>query len=157
MAEQKILVIDDDPVVAKSCHRVLTAEGYKVDTALSAQNGLERALQNDFDLVITDLRMPDLDGMEVVRRIAGEKPFTPVVVITGYGTIQSAVEATKLGAHEYVEKPFTPELLLQVVDELLKVDEEKPQESREARLSEYFVVREALRAEEYSPGYPADV
>jgi len=108
MVAPRILVVDDEPVITRSCKRILSEEGYRVETLGSGRVGLDHALREKFDVVVTDLKMPDLDGMELIRRLRTASPDTVVVVITGYGSITSAVEATKLGVREYLEKPFTP-------------------------------------------------
>lgn len=120
VAARKILVVDDEPVVTGGCLRILTAEGDQVETAESGQEGLNRALSEHFDVVMTDLKMPDLDGMELVRTLRGERPETAIIVITGYGSVDSAVEAIKLGVSDYIEKPFTPEEIIEAIDRGLK-------------------------------------
>ena len=111
----RILVVDDEPVVNEGCRRVLAQEGHAVQTTESGREGLTRAVAEDFDLVITDLKMPDLDGMELVRTLRSDRPNTAIVIITGYGTVTSAVEAIQLGVSDYIEKPFTPGELTETV------------------------------------------
>ncbi len=127
---RNILVVDDEPLVTKSCLRALTPKGYEVTTTLSGRDGLERALRERFDLVVTDLKMPDLDGMELIRELHRERPELAMLVITGYGTVSSAIEATKMGVLEFIEKPFTPEEIGAAVERafeyLSKVDKPKP-------------------------------
>ena len=118
-AERRVLVVDDEPLVTKSCRRALTAAGYHVDTSESGCEGMDRALAEHFDLVVTDLRMPDLDGMDLVRQLRHQRPGTAIVIITGYGTVPSAVEATKAGVSDYVEKPFTPDQIAHAADRAL--------------------------------------
>jgi len=137
---QQILVVDDEPLVTRSCRRVLSEAGYKVETAGSGRDGIRLALRKGFDVVLTDLKMPDLDGMEVVRTLRREQPATAIVVITGYGTIPSAVEAAKLGASDYIEKPFTPARLLQAAAEAVRVAAEDRKKHIQATL-----VKEVLR------------
>ena len=115
VAARKILVVDDEPMVTGSCRRILAAEGDDVEVADSGQEGLKLALSKRFDLVMADLRMPDLDGMELVRTLRRKRPETAVIIITGYGSVPSAVEAAKLGVADYIEKPFTPEEIRQAV------------------------------------------
>lgn len=124
-AAGKILVVDDESVVTKSCRRILTEAGYEVDATESGREGLGRALKEDFDLVVTDLKMPDLDGMELVRTLRSTRPGTAIVVITGYGTVRSAIEATKVGVSDYIEKPFTPEQLTKAADRALATGQEE--------------------------------
>ena len=115
MSKYRILVIDDEDIVLMSCKRALAPEGYDVMTVKSGIDGLKLLEDNTFDLVLTDLKMPDIDGIEVLRIIKGRWPAIEVVVITGYQTVETAVKAIKLGAFDYIEKPFTPEQLLSVV------------------------------------------
>jgi len=110
-----ILVIDDEESMRVGCVQTLTEEGYRAQAAENGIEGLEMAQKESFDLVILDLRMPGLDGMEVLEKLKEFEPSVVVVVITGYATIESAVEAMKLGAFDFLPKPFTPEALLAIV------------------------------------------
>ncbi len=120
MKKTRVLVIDDEKVVVDSVRRILSEEGYETEGALAAPQGLQRALAEEWDLVMTDIRMPDIGGMRILRDIKREKPALPVMIITGYATVQSAVGAMKLGAADYVEKPFTPQMLAGAVREALR-------------------------------------
>ena len=115
MKPKKVLVIDDEQIVLDSICKILKDEDYEIDTSLSGREGLERAINEQYDVVLTDIRMPDMGGMRVLRDIKRAKPSLPVVMITGYATVQSAVQAMQLGAMDYLEKPFTPERILGVV------------------------------------------
>ena len=131
MEKTKVLVIDDEKVVLESVNKILTDEGYDVTTNLSGRDGLTEALQADYDIVLTDIRMPDIGGMKVLRDIKRSKPSLPVIMITGYASVQSSVQAMKLGAADYVEKPFTPDQLIKAVDTALATSasqEPEPQE-----------------------------
>jgi len=116
MAHTKVLVIDDEQIVLNSVKRVLGQAGFDVETTLSGRQGLEWALNKTYDVVLTDIRMPDIGGMIVLRDVKRAKPELPVMIITGYANVQSAVQAMKLGAADYVEKPFTPDQLLKAVN-----------------------------------------
>ncbi|GAB4487337.1 MAG: sigma-54 dependent transcriptional regulator [Thermodesulfovibrionales bacterium] len=115
----RILVVDDEEIVRQSCSRVLSGEGYRVDTAATGSEGLRRLATAPYDLVLTDLMMPDMDGIEVLRRTKETSPETEVVIMTGYGTVKAAVKAMKAGAFEFIEKPFIPEELIAVVSKSL--------------------------------------
>lgn len=119
MGKKKALVIDDEQVVLESLKKILTDENYEVDVSLRGRQGLEWAIDKQYDIVLTDIRMPDIGGMRILREIKRAKSSLPVVMITGYATIQSAVQAMKLGATNYIEKPFTPEELIEVVNSAL--------------------------------------
>lgn len=107
----KVLVIDDDAVVTRSFNRVLTDKGYEVVTALNGEEGLNTMNENEFDVVFTDIKMPGMDGLEVTESIKARCPWTPVVVITGYGTEENESRASVLGANGFVRKPLTPEMI----------------------------------------------
>jgi len=121
MDPTRALVIDDEQIVLDSVHKILTEERYEVDTALSGREGLRKAIERDYEVVLTDIRMPDIGGMRVLRDVKRAKPTLPVVIITGYATVRSAVQAMKLGAADYLEKPFTPDQLLKAVASALEV------------------------------------
>jgi DNA-binding NtrC family response regulator len=120
MPNKKVLVIDDERIVIDSVTKILKEERIDVEATLSGRQGLEMALMKDYDLVLSDLRMPDIGGMRVLRDLKRAKPNLPVVMITGYATVPSAVQAMKLGAAEILEKPFSPDGLVTVVQKALK-------------------------------------
>ena len=117
--EKRILVVDDDQVVGKSFERVLTNKGYRVDTALSGREAFEKYAGADFDMVFTDLRMPDQDGLEVARRIKEMNPWLPIVVVTGYGTQESEAQAKAIGVAEFLQKPLTPSIIEEVAARIM--------------------------------------
>lgn len=119
MSKGKILVIDDEDIVRTSCSRTLCPEGYEVSLAKNGAEGLKMAGEDKFDLVLTDLKMPDMDGIEVLRSIREKCPETQVIIVTGYQTVDTSVKAVKLGACDYIEKPFTPDALISAVREAL--------------------------------------
>lgn len=116
----KILVIDDEPSVGYSFQRLLNEPDYHVVTAQTAAIGLETFSGDNFDLVILDLRLPDASGMEVLQRIKKLDSKAVVLVITAFGTTDTAIEATKQGAYDYILKPFDPAKIKEVIDEALK-------------------------------------
>jgi len=116
MSKGRILVIDDEEIVRISCSRALTPEGFDLKLARNGADGLRMLAEEEFDLVLTDLKMPDMDGIEILRRVKEGWPQTEVVIITGYQTVDTAVRSIKLGAFDYVEKPFTPDKILSVVE-----------------------------------------
>jgi len=128
MEKKKVLVIDDEQIVLDSVSQVLIDENYEVDASLSGREGLDWAIERPYDIVLTDIRMPDIGGMRVLRDIKRVKSSLPVLIITGYATTKSAVQAMKLGAADYIEKPFEPEQLLESVARALGIaaeDEEQ--------------------------------
>ena len=118
--DANILVVDDDKVLADNLVEYLSKLGYQASPAYGGREGLTKFEQGDFQLVITDLKMPEMDGMELmeaVRRLDGR---VVVMVITGYGTIESSVEAIKKGAYDYIPKPFKMEELEVIVSRALE-------------------------------------
>ena len=115
-----ILVMEDEPSVAQGLQMVLHDEGYNVDVAMSGGSALDTFDKKGFDLLVADLRLPDIDGMEVIRRVKQKKPDTGVIVITGYASVSSSVEAMKLGVYDYLPKPFTDEEFKQAVEGALE-------------------------------------
>jgi len=118
---QTVLVIDDDESLRRVMEYHLQEEGYRVVTAVDGRAGLERFQAGPVDLVVTDIRMPEMDGMELLARVKAMQPDLPVVVLTAHGTIDSAVDAMKLGATDYLTKPFSREALKAAVRKALEV------------------------------------
>ncbi|NOY65197.1 MAG: sigma-54-dependent Fis family transcriptional regulator [Nitrospirae bacterium] len=116
----RVLVIDDEAIVRVSCERVLRPEGFEVVVTSRGDEAIELLEKEPYDVVLTDLKMPDMDGLEVLKIIKERWPDIQVIIITGYGTISTAVQAIKMGAYEYIEKPFTPQDILQVVEKVIK-------------------------------------
>jgi len=122
----KILVVDDEPVVVKSCERILTPEGYTVDSAGNGTEATAKLGKDGYDLVITDLMMPDMSGLELIRWIRNSKPDTGIVVITGYPSQDSIKEALSLRILDYLPKPFSPALLIEVTQKALEYKAARP-------------------------------
>jgi len=111
----RILIIDDEKSILDLLSVVFKKEGYKVETALSAKAALDFISNDDFDLILTDIKLPQMSGMKILKHIKDKDPEMPVVMITAYGTIKQAVEALKMGALDYVVKPFNMEELKIIV------------------------------------------
>jgi DNA-binding NtrC family response regulator len=105
-ARPHLLVVDDDPVTVDLLKEVLSKEGYDVTTALSGEEAIARGTENLFDMIITDVRMGEKDGIEVLRSFKKASPETAVIVITAFGSIENAIEAIREGAFDYISKPF---------------------------------------------------
>lgn len=130
MKSPRALVIDDEQIVLDSVSKILKEESYEVDVSSSGRQGLDWAIQRNYDIVLTDIRMPDIGGMRVLRDIKRTKPSLAVVMITGYASVRSAVQAMKLGATDYLEKPFTPAQLVQTVKSAIDVAMAQPPEEQ---------------------------
>lgn len=117
-----ILLMEDETNVAKGLKLVLDEEGYQVDWADSGKRALELFHNKHYDLLLADLRLPDIDGIEVIKEVKHQQPQTGVIVITGYSTVNSAVEAMKLGAADYLQKPFTEDEVKVAIYEALAIE-----------------------------------
>jgi two-component system response regulator HydG len=117
--QANILIIDDEETMRDSCRQTLFRDGHRVEAAEDGSKGLALLEAESFDLVILDLKMPGLGGMEVLKRIKEDDPESVVIVITGYATIESAVQAMKSGAYDFIPKPFTPDSLRAIVKRAL--------------------------------------
>ncbi|NNE34103.1 MAG: response regulator, partial [Rhodothermales bacterium] len=105
MANASILIVDDEDSIRRTLREILEYEKYKVDEAVDGDEALAKIRSNEYDLVLLDVKMPKRDGLEVLATVAEEISELPIVMISGHGTIETAVEATKLGAFDFVEKP----------------------------------------------------
>jgi CheY-like chemotaxis protein/glycine cleavage system H lipoate-binding protein len=117
--QARILVVDDELPVCRSVSAALENQ-YLVDTALSAEEAIRMGRERDYDVVITDLMMPGLSGMDLLKQTAESNPDTKVIMITGYPSIRSAVESMRHGAFDYIPKPFTPDELRSMVSRALE-------------------------------------
>ena len=139
MSATRILVIDDEAGIREGCRRVLTGEGFEVDMAPDGEAGLGLFRAGQYDLMLVDLRMPGLSGMELLGALRGLDPDAVAVIITAYASLDTAVEATKRGAYDYLAKPFTPDELTAVTTRALAhrrllVEARKLREQRERDL-----------------------
>ncbi|MCB0753286.1 MAG: response regulator [Ignavibacteriae bacterium] len=109
----KILCVDDEDIILESFRKILVLDGYSVDTVNTGQEALHLIQSNHYDFVFTDLKMPTMDGVDVAKGVKHLRPDIDVIIITGYATVETAVEVMKFGAMDYVQKPFTEDELLQ--------------------------------------------
>ncbi len=133
----RVLIVDDDPDIRANLADRLTSEGYQVSTAADGQAGLATIKQDDPEVVLLDLQMPGMDGMELLRRVAAEKIQTTIAVITAYGNVERAVEAMQLGAHDFIEKPFKTDRIRLTVERSME---------RERLRRENIYLREEVRS-----------
>ncbi len=106
--ENRILVIDDEPAVNNNIRKILSKKGYDVDQAITKEEALEKITQRSYRIVLLDLKMPGVKGLELLKAIKDKRPEAMVIIITGYASIETAVESARLGAVDYLPKPFTP-------------------------------------------------
>ena len=119
-----ILLMEDEVSMANGLKMVLQEEGYDVDLAMTGQSALDKFNRKSFDLLLADLLLPDIDGMEVIKQVKERRPETEAIVITGYPSVSSAVESARIGVYDYLRKPFTEDELKVAVGGALKKREE---------------------------------
>lgn len=115
---QSVLIVDDTKNIRLMLRKCLEIDGYQVDSASNGQEGLDAILAGQYDLIFLDIKLPEISGTEVLRRIRSAGIQTPVIVITAYPTIKNAVECTRLGVVSYLQKPFTAERLKNLMSDL---------------------------------------
>jgi DNA-binding NtrC family response regulator len=154
----EILVMEDETSLAKGLRMILEKEGYHVDTAATGHSAMDALRKKGFDLLVADLRLPDMDGMDIIREVREKRPETKTIVITGYPSISSAVDAMKLGVSDYLPKPFWDEDFKQAVEKALKggkevhLKQEPDLSSPRSRMRPERTV--AQTAEQEQPGRP---
>ena len=143
MKNQKpqVLIVDDEKGLRVGAQRLLEDEGYEVDTAENGTKGIELGTKNEYDLAVIDLKMPDVEGLEVLKKIKSGKPNTVCFIATAYASYDTAIDATRLGAFGYIPKPFTPEELISQLEKgfkqrLLILESEKLKREQEENLLE---------------------
>jgi two-component system phosphate regulon sensor histidine kinase PhoR len=145
---RRVLIVDDEEVVRNGCQRSLETVGYRIDTAASGQEGVAHLEDETYDVVLLDLVMPDMDGMQVLEWIREHRPEIPVIVITGFATVAKAVGAMRAGAFDFIGKPFTPDYLRIVVNrafERRQLVAEAQKLREEKALDLYTIVQEQSR------------
>lgn len=118
----KLLIVDDEAVVCDSCVRILAPEGFQVDFSTDARRGLQQAIEKDYVGILLDLKMPHLDGLQFLEALRRTKPRVPVLIMTGYASLDSAAAAVRLGASDYLSKPFARDELVLAVRRMLQRD-----------------------------------
>ncbi|MFZ4478476.1 MAG: sigma-54-dependent transcriptional regulator [Rhodoferax sp.] len=116
----RILIVDDEEIVIRSCRRILSDSAYSVDSAPNGTEALRKVEESEYDLMVLDIMMPGIDGLEVLQQVKERHPDIDVIMVTGLSQIQTAVKAMKLGAFDYLSKPFDPDELKHVVDRALE-------------------------------------
>ncbi|MGA7838272.1 MAG: response regulator [Ignavibacteriaceae bacterium] len=150
----RILCVDDEGVILDSFRKILVLEGYCVDTVENGKEALGLIQSHHYDFVFTDLKMPEMDGLEVTKSVKHLRPDIDVVIITGYATVETAVDCMKYGAMDYVQKPFTEDELLEFVKKLVIKREDKVKKQLKPSVHiTHLASTESMKAGEFSiPG-----
>jgi two-component system, NtrC family, nitrogen regulation response regulator NtrX len=142
---QRLLIIDDEAAIREAIRMTLEYEGYKVDEARSGQEGLDKATRVDYDVILLDIKMPVLDGIEVLSNFQQQRVTSPVIMVSGHGDVQTAVECAKLGAFDFLEKPLNRDKLLVTVRNAIRQRKlsDEVLEFRESDRKKYRLVGES--------------
>lgn len=154
MMKGKILVVDDEKAMRKSLEDILGLEGYQVEAVKDGKTAIERLDVNSYDLMLLDLKMPGIGGLEVMKHAAEAAPDCRVIMLTAHGSLESAIEALRQGAHDYILKPVKPEELVKSVAE--GISERMDSERKQLLLAQMEASIQELRGSE-SNGEPVDV
>ena len=147
MSKARILIIDDDENIRKVLQAILEDEGYMVETVDTAKKGIERSEKAFYNLALIDVRLPDMEGIELLSKLNNTKPKMRKIIVTGYPTLQNAISAVNKDADAYVMKPFDVDKILQTIQEQLKKQEEEKRYSEE-KVVEFIETRiKALETE----------
>lgn len=131
MKNKRILIVDDDKAILKSLKDILQSEGYGVDTAETGRGAIEKSEAQFYNLALLDIKLLDMEGTKLLTKMHSDTPRMMKIMITGYPSLENAVEALNLGADAYIMKPVSPEKLLEVVEDKLKEQEEAERMSEE--------------------------
>ncbi|MGI6418306.1 MAG: response regulator [Thermoguttaceae bacterium] len=144
--DRTLLVVDDEEVVCQACRRIFTRQGFEVEVNTDARQGLALATEKDYSIILLDIKMPNIDGIEFLERLREHKPSVPVLIITGYPSIPNASAAMRLGACDYVTKPFTTEEITWAVQRVLSTKQMLSPECEAPELSDEALATESAAA-----------
>jgi NADH:ubiquinone oxidoreductase subunit E len=145
-----VLVVDDEQIVLRSCERILSVEGYYVETSLSARNALELLKENTYDLLITDIRMPEMGGIDFARQVRAKNPDMNVIIMTGYPSQENIKEALSLRIVDYLTKPLSPVVLVEAVNKAVDISKKHAAPDDEA---EDYTDEVAVKLDDVIGGY----
>ncbi|ADD69082.1 two component, sigma54 specific, transcriptional regulator, Fis family [Denitrovibrio acetiphilus DSM 12809] len=147
LTSKKILIVDDDDNMREAMLETVRRMGVSVEIATDGQEGFEKASKNAYDLIVSDMRMPNVDGMTMMNMIQSAGITTPLCFVTAFGTVNNAVDALKLGAYDYILKPFAPEVIEELVRRVLEIEETAPAVKRKKNTA---IFRSAFMAQLFS-------
>jgi DNA-binding NtrC family response regulator len=127
--KHRILVVDDEPTVCRSIRQVLVRENYEVDMALSGEDALSKEAEQPYDVMIVDLMMPGLSGMDLLKLLKARNPKARIIMVTGYPTMKNTLQSMQLGAMDFLPKPFLPTTLRSLVAAALEAGDDTPEGS----------------------------
>lgn len=140
MVEKRILIVDDDKDISESLKDILESDGYSVETAETGQEGMEKCDRSFFNLALLDIKLPDMEGTELLTKLPDQKPKMAKIMVTGHANLENAIRSVNMGADAYITKPVRPEHLLKEVSEKLK-EQEEAEKMDEKQINEWVITR----------------
>ncbi|MGM0603074.1 MAG: response regulator [Bacillota bacterium] len=137
---KKILIVDDEKNIRLTLKTALKNAGYEVETAVNGEDGLAKVKEDDFPVILLDMKMPGIDGIQFLQELNNKEIETKVIMITGYGSVETAVETLKLGAIDYLRKPFKPEEIIEIVEDVFKRYELENTEKEVESFEDYIIL-----------------
>lgn len=148
---KKVLLIDDEKNIRLTLKTALSKAGYEVETAVNGEDGLTKVKEDNFPVILLDMKMPGMDGIQFLKEINNEDISTKVIMITGYGSVETAVETLKLGAVDYLRKPFKPEEIIEIVEDVFKRYEMESSEKEVETFEDYITMaKNAINKRDFS-------
>ncbi|RCW81784.1 response regulator receiver domain-containing protein [Halanaerobium sp. DL-01] len=137
---KKILIVDDEKNIRLTLKTALKNAGYEVETAVNGEDGLAQVKEDEFPVILLDMKMPGIDGIQFLQELNNKEIETKVIMITGYGSVETAVETLKLGAIDYLRKPFKPEEIIEIVEDVFKRYELENIEKEVESFEDYIIL-----------------
>ncbi|MFP4371511.1 MAG: response regulator [Halanaerobium sp.] len=149
--KNKVLIVDDEKNIRLTLKTALSKAGYEVETAVNGEDGLSKLEEEGFPVILLDMKMPGMDGIQFLKEITNEDLETKVIMITGYGSVETAVETLKLGAVDYLRKPFKPEEIISIVEDVFERYEVENNEKEVESFEEYIMLaKNAINKRDFS-------
>ena len=141
---ERLLIVDDEVNLCKGCQRIFEDEGYTMEAAYTGEEGLKKATKEMYDAVLVDLKMPDMNGIDLIKQLKVYRPEVPIIMITGYASVPTAVEAMKCGADDYIPKPFNPDEIVEAVKKAIGKVAKAIGKGQEATTDERIIEKEQV-------------
>jgi DNA-binding NtrC family response regulator len=149
--KNKVLIVDDEKNIRLTLKTALSKAGYEVETAVNGEDGLSKLQKEGFPVILLDMKMPGMDGIQFLKEITNADLETKVIMITGYGSVETAVETLKLGAVDYLRKPFKPEEIIGIVEDVFERYEVENSEKEVESFEEYIMLaKNAINKRDFS-------
>jgi len=149
--KNKVLIVDDEKNIRLTLKTALSKAGYEVETAVNGEDGLTKLKEEEIPVVLLDMKMPGMDGIQFLKEVTDKDIATKVIMITGYSSVETAVETLKLGAVDYLRKPFKPEEIISIVEDVFERHEIENSEKEVESFDDYIMLaKNAINKRDFS-------